>query len=59
MEENREDKQSIVEGRDFIWVEKDGIRFRQFTKEYIKKLKGRCCRGGCYNCPWDFKRPNL
>lgn len=24
------------------------------TREYLLK-KGKCCRHGCRNCPWDFK----
>ena len=28
---------------------------RIWTREYLLR-KGKCCRHGCRNCPWDFKR---
>lgn len=31
---------------------------RVWTREYLLK-KGRCCRHGCKNCPWDFKHENI
>ena len=43
----------LIEGVDFIWVERDGMRFREFTKEYLKILKPVCCGNDCNNCPHE------
>mgnify|MGYP000023187872 CR=1 FL=1 len=48
--------EDLIEGVDFFWEEKDGIRFRSFTKEYLKIIKTICCKSGCKNCPWEYKR---
>jgi hypothetical protein len=42
----------LIEGVDFYWEEKDGIRMRVFTKEYLKTIRPMCCESGCINCPF-------
>jgi hypothetical protein len=44
----------LIEGVDFYWEEKDGIRMRVFTKEYLKTIRPMCCESGCINCPWGY-----
>lgn len=46
----------LKEGIDFIWEVKEGIRFRVFTEQYLKRIRQFCCKGGCKNCPWKFNK---
>jgi hypothetical protein len=48
-------KNELKEGEDYYYEEKDGIRYRIFTKEYHLK-RGFCCKNQCRNCPWNFKK---
>jgi len=48
----------LIEGVDFYWEEKEGIRFRVFTEEYLKMIRLKCCESGCRHCPWNFKKEN-
>lgn len=41
----------MEEGVDYYWVEKEGIRYKVFTKEYLLK-RGFCCKNKCKNCPY-------
>ena len=43
----------LIEGIDFNWVEIDGIKYREFTKEWLLK-RGFCCKNLCKNCPYFF-----
>lgn len=51
------DKPTLIEGEDFYWEEKEGIRFRIFTESYLSK-RGYCCKNGCRHCPFGFKIKN-
>lgn len=42
----------LIEVIDFNWVEKDGVKYREFTKEWLS-LRGFCCSSGCVNCPYE------
>jgi len=44
-------KNKLVEGEDFYWEEKGGIKFRVFTAPYLLK-RGFCCNSFCKNCPY-------
>jgi hypothetical protein len=46
----------LIEGVDFNWEEIDGIRLRVFTKEYLLIIRPICCKSGCRNCPWEYKK---
>lgn len=48
----------LIEGTDFYWEEKDGFKFRVFTKEYLEMVRPVCCKTGCQNCPWGYKKEN-
>lgn len=39
----------IIEGIDFYYEE----GFMVLTKEFLLK-RGKCCTGGCKNCPYGF-----
>ena len=43
----------LIEGIDFNWEEKDGVKYRVFTKEWLS-LRGFCCKNYCKNCPYGF-----
>lgn len=43
----------LVEGQDFYWEERDGIRYRVFTEYYFYKNKKSCCGNGCRHCIFD------
>lgn len=45
----------LIEGVDFYWEEKDGIKMRVFTEEYLKMIRPVCCHSGCRHCPWGYK----
>lgn len=51
------DKPVLIEGEDFYWEEKGGIRFRIFTESYLSK-RSYCCKNGCRHCPYGFKIKN-
>lgn len=42
----------LIEGKDFYWEENNGIRFRVFTEEYLRKTKDFCCGNKCKHCPF-------
>ena len=48
--------EDLIEGVDFNWEVIDGVRLRVFTKEYLKTIRPACCKSGCKNCPWDYKK---
>ena len=48
--------EDLIEGVDFNWEEVEGIRLRVFTKEYLEMIRPSCCKSGCRNCPWGFKK---
>jgi hypothetical protein len=45
----------LIEGVDFYWEEKAGIKMRVFTEEYLKMIRPVCCKNSCRNCPWGYK----
>lgn len=45
-------KAKIIEGTDFYFNE-NGLMV--FTKEYHLK-RGYCCKRGCLNCPYGFRK---
>jgi len=46
----------LIEGIDFFWEERKGLKFRIFTEEYLKSIRKECCNSGCRNCPWKEKK---
>ena len=46
----------LIEGVDFNWEYKDGVRMRVFTKEYLLMVRPKCCETSCPNCPWDYNK---
>jgi hypothetical protein len=42
----------LIEGVDFYWEEKDGIKMRIFTEEYLKIIRKVCCQNNCRHCPF-------
>jgi hypothetical protein len=48
--------EDLIEGVDFNWEEVEGIRLRVFTKEYLEMIRPSCCKSGCRNCPWGYKK---
>lgn len=46
-------KQTLIEGEDYYWEEKDGVKFRVFTELYLTK-RGFCCQNRCRHCPYGF-----
>jgi hypothetical protein len=49
----------LIEGVDFYWQEKDGIRIRVFTKEWLLMVRTKCCESSCLNCPWEYNKKSL
>ena len=47
-------KQTLVEGLDYYWEERDGVKFRVFTEFYLTK-RGFCCQNKCRHCPYNKK----
>lgn len=45
----------LVEGKDFYWEEKNGVRFRVFTEQHLKKVRDFCCSNECKHCPFKSK----
>ena len=45
----------LIEGVDFYWEEKGGIKMRVFTEEYLKMIRPVCCKNSCKHCPWGYK----
>ena len=45
----------MIEGEDYNWIEKNGVKYRVFTEKYLLK-RGFCCNNGCLNCP--YKKTN-
>ncbi|NDF17462.1 MAG: hypothetical protein EB079_05800 [Verrucomicrobia bacterium] len=48
--------EDLIEGVDFHWEEISGVKLRVFTKEYLEMIRPNCCKSGCRNCPWGFKK---
>ncbi len=46
-------KQNLIEGVDYYYEEKEGVRFRVFTEHYLLK-RGYCCQNRCKHCPYGF-----
>jgi hypothetical protein len=44
--------EDLIEGVDFYWEEKDGLRIRVFTEDYLRSIRIRCCQNGCRHCPY-------
>jgi hypothetical protein len=42
----------LIEGVDFYWEEKGGIKMRVFTEEYLRMIRPACCNNGCRHCPF-------
>lgn len=49
------DKHTLIEGLDYYWEERDGMKFRVFTEHYLSK-RGFCCQNNCRHCPYKNKR---
>jgi len=47
-------KKILVEGKDYYWETKDGVKYRVFTEHYLKD-RGFCCNSGCRHCPYKKK----
>lgn len=47
-------KQNLIEGLDFYFENRDGIKFKVFTAHYLSK-RGFCCKNNCRHCPYGFK----
>ena len=45
----------LIEGVDFYWEEKEGIKIRVFTEEYLRMIRTVCCKSGCRHCPFGYK----
>jgi hypothetical protein len=45
---------ALKEGVDY---EIDGNGLLVFTRQYLLK-RGYCCKNGCRNCPYGFKKKN-
>lgn len=41
----------LVEGLDYYWETKNGVKYRVFTEHYLKN-RGFCCGNGCRHCPY-------
>jgi hypothetical protein len=46
----------LIEGVDFYWEDKDGMRWRVFTEEYLRQVRPVCCKSGCRHCPWKYQK---
>lgn len=46
----------LIEGVDFYWEEKEGIKIRIFTEDYLRMIRPLCCQNSCRHCPWGFKK---
>lgn len=46
-------KLNLIEGIDYYWEEKDGLKFRVFTEHYLLK-RNYCCQNRCRHCPYGF-----
>ncbi len=47
--------QVLIEGIDFYFENRDGIKFKVFTEFYLSK-RGFCCKNFCRHCPYGFKK---
>ena len=47
-----EEIQAEREGRDYV-IDERGLLV--FTREYLLR-RGYCCKNGCRNCPYGFKK---
>jgi hypothetical protein len=48
--------EDLIEGTDFYWEEKSGIKMRVFTEQYLKMIRLKCCQNSCRHCPWEYKK---
>lgn len=48
--------EDLIEGVDFYWEEKEGVKIRVFTEDYLRTIRIKCCQNGCRHCPWGFKK---
>lgn len=46
-------KQNLIEGVDYYFEEKDGVKFKIFTEHYLSK-RAYCCKNRCRHCPYGF-----
>lgn len=44
-------KNKLIEGLDFYWVIKEGVKYKVFTEHYLSK-RGFCCNNNCKHCPY-------
>ena len=44
--------EELIEGRDYI-IDEQGRYV--FTREYLLR-RGYCCKNGCRNCPYGFRK---
>lgn len=47
--------EELVEGQDFYWEERGGVRYRVFTEFYFLKKRTSCCGNGCRHCVFEPK----
>ena len=45
----------LIEGEEFYWEERGGVRYRVFTEFYFFKNKKSCCGNGCRHCIFEPK----
>ena len=48
-------RKKLVDGVDFEWVEKDGVKFKLLTRKFLLE-RGYCCHNACKNCPYTKKK---
>lgn len=48
-------KKILVEGLDYYFEEKDGIKFKVFTEYYLSNREF-CCKNSCRHCPYGFNK---
>lgn len=47
-------KQNLIEGEHFYYIEKEGLKFKIFTEKYLSE-RGFCCKNNCKHCPYGFR----
>lgn len=48
-------KPALIEGVDYYFEERDGIKYKVFTEHYHSK-RGFCCKNRCRHCPYGFTK---
>jgi len=48
-------KKTLIEGVDFYYEEKEGVKFKVFTEHYLSK-RGYCCKNKCKHCPYSCNK---